>query len=281
MTNVFTPSEVQLTNLLNITNLPPKLFDATRLTYGPASSVAGDGFDTQVTATAIPGMGYYGEQVVSYTRINLNVLEAQVNLYSLSGFTLASIVSMLNAQFDTFLDVVDLVPATIPELSAGQSEVVHLAADPASIGWQGSVDITITYGKPQMNAVIGQKSLNTLKWADYPYRSGLEMPWNTDFTSMRDSLKPTLYGTGQYAYYGFADYETLSDICTKLGFPWFPPPNWQEQVGDYATTSPQAAGSNTAFDRVVIYGPIQSGFFNYWNGFNGYFYFHYNNFDKA
>lgn len=279
MANVFTPSEQKLTDLLNVTNLPPKLFDVTRLTYGTPEAVTGQAdYDTQVLASAIPGMGYYGDQLINYTRIDLSVLETQVNLFSLNGFTMDSIVSMLNAQFATFLTTGDLVPATIPPLSAGQFETVRLFADPSSIGWQGQVDITITYGKPQLNAVVGQKTVNALKWRDYPYRSGLEMPWNTDFTPMRDSIKPTLYGK---AYYGFADYETLSDICTKLGFPWFPPPNVNEQVGDYATTSPQAAGSNTAFDRVVIYGPIWSGFFNVMNGFDGYFYFHYNNFDKA
>lgn len=277
MVQAFTPSEVQLTNLLNITNLPPKLFDDTRLMYGVASAVEGDGFDTQVLATAIPGMGYYGDQIISYTRINLAVLAAQVNLFSLSGFTLDSIVAMLNAQFDTFLDVSDIIPLNIPVLNPGDFETITLVATPGSIGWQGQVDITITYGKPQLNAVIGSKTLRVLKWNDYPYRNGLEMFQNTDFTSFRDSLARTL--AANKSFWGFANYAALADVCTKLGFPWFPAPNVSQQVQDFATS--QVSGSNTAFDRVVQYGPIQQGQFNTYNGFDGYIYFHYNTFDKA
>lgn len=278
MANVFTPSEQKLTDLLNITNLPPKLFDATRLTYGVPEAVSGaSDHDTQVLATAIPGMGYYGEQMIYYTRINLNVLESQVNLYSTDPFTLDTIVSMLNAQFDTFLTTDDLLAQNIPTLTPGNFEVITLQAAPSSIGWQGQVDITITYGKPQLPAVIGSRSLRVLKWNDYPYRNGLEFMWNIDFTSFRDALKPKLYSPGTwFQYWGFTDYEAVADVCHRIGVPWFPAPQWNQQVTDYATS--QIQGANTAFDRVVVMGFVQGGLFN---KYDGYLYFHYNNFDKA
>lgn len=278
MANVFTPSEQRLTDLLNITNLPPKLFDNTRLTYGTPEAVTGQsGYDTQVLATAIPGMGYYGDQMVYYTRIQLSVLAGQVNLYDTDPFTLDKIVSMLNGQYDTFLTTADLQAMTIPPLSAGQFETITLVADPTSIGWQGQVDIVITYGKPQLPAVIGSRSLNVLKWPDYPYRNGLEFMWNIDFTSYRDALKPKQYAPGTwYTFWGFTDYEAIADICHRLGVPWFPAPQWNQQIADYATSAVQ--GANTAFDRVVVMGPIQGGLFS---KYDGYMYFHYNNFDKA
>jgi len=278
MANVFTPSEQRLTDLLNITNLPPKLFDNTRLTYGTPEAVTGQsGYDTQVLATAIPGMGYYGEQMVYYSRIQLSVLSGQVNLFDTDPFTLDKIVSMLNGQFDTFLSTSDLQPMTIPPLSAGQFETITLVAASTSIGWQGQVDIVITYGKPQLPAVIGSRSLRVLKWPDYPYRNGIEFMWNIDFTSFRDALKLKQYAPGTwFTYWGFTDYEAIADVCHRLGVPWFPAPQWNQQVADYATSA--IAGANTAFDRVVVMGPIQGGLFN---KYDGYMYFHYNNFDKA
>lgn len=280
MANVFTASEQQLTNLLNQANLPPKLFDNTRLTYGAAEAVTGEsGYDTQVLATAIPGMGYYGTQLIYYTRINLAVLESQVNLYSLTGFTLDTIVSMLNAQFDTFLDVSDIVPMDIPTLSAGQAETITLVAQDGSIGWQGQVDITITYGKPQLNAVVGRKSLSALKWGTYPYADGVRMLWNVDFSSYRDALLPKQYGTAPYTYQGFSDYQTISDICTKLGIPWFNNAQWWvQQVTDHATS--ELSDANPAFDRVVVMATVLGGYFSNYQ-WSRKIYFHYNTFDKA
>lgn len=277
MANVFTPSEQKLTDLLNITNLPPKLFDATRLTYGvPEAVTDSPDYDTQVLATAIPGMGYYGEQMIYYRRINLNVLESQVNLYSTDPFTLDTIVSMLNAQFDTFLTTDDLLAQNIPPLSPGNFEVVTLQAAPSSIGWQGQVDITITYGKPNLQAVIGARVLNVLKWRDYPYRNGLEFLWNTDFTSFRDALAPTQIKVGSLTYTGMADYASVADVCHRIGVPAFPAPGFYSNVTDHATS--ELPNANQAFDRVVVYGPIPNGLFA---TYDGYLFFHYNNFDKA
>lgn len=279
MTNVFTLSEQKLTDLLNISNLPPKLFDHTRLTYGAPQAVAGSGYDTQVVATGIPGKGYYGDQTISYSRIDLSVLASKVSLFDVNPFTVDSIVSMINAQYATFLETSDLVPPSIPTLTqGGASGTVTLTADTSSIGWKGTVDITITYGKPPLTSVIGSKMLSTLKWADYPYRNGLEMLWKIDFTSFRDALAVKYYQANPIylSFNGFTDYEKISDICIKLGIPWFPGPGWNQQVSDHATS--EVPGSNTAFDRVVVMAPVQAGFFR---TYDGALYFHYNNFDKA
>jgi hypothetical protein len=255
----------------------------TRISFGTPVAVDAPDHDTEMEVDGIPGRGYYGSAIVMYSRVSLTTLADIVNISSLQPFTLQTIVSMLNAQFDTFLDVTDLETPTIPVLAEGDSEVITLVAAADSPGWKDQVDITITYGKPALNSIIGGDRLNTLAdplqgFDNLPgYINAVNQLYYIDFTSMRDSLKvvtitpfwPIMSGQG------FADYATLSDVCIKLGIPWFPNAGWQNQVADYATS--QVPGSNQDFDRVVVmsYVPPGSVFFP------GPLYFHYNQFDKA
>jgi hypothetical protein len=275
----FTPAENQLVILMNETFFPPKDFDNTRISFGTPVAVTASDHDTEMEVDGIPGRGYYGSAIVLYTRVSLTQLADQVNLYQQGQFTLATICSMLNAQFNTFLDPTDLVPMTIPSLEAGQYETITLTAAADSVGWKDSVDIVITYGKPALSAVIGSTSLkvniNPLLNGWWSNLSGTNVLYNIDFTSYRDSLAVTQQPWYQnVTYASFADYATIADICHALGLPGIPNAGPYNQLGDYATS--QMPGSNPAFDRVVVMGYVPWGEF-----YPGPLMFHYNQFDKV
>lgn len=276
-----TLSGEQLIILLNETFTPDPLFTDVNLVFGtPQAAPDGSvGFDTTVDVTGIPGRGYWGDAVIQYTRVPLSNLAGLVSLASLDNFTLASIATMMNATLGTFLQEDDFVPQTIttPPL-LGSSTITLVAAD-TSLGWKGSVDITITHDKPHLNNVIAANRLNTMYDAyssavvnHQPYyKNGRDFLWNYDFTSMRDALKPKYIPiTQNYGYYGLSDYATLAAACTKVGIPYFPNASYGwTGVGDYATS--QIADSNKNFDRVVILGTIWGGIF-----YGSSMYFHYN-----
>jgi len=278
MSAVLTPSGEQLVILLNETFTPPTVFNDVNLVFGtPQAAPDGAvGYDTTVDVTGVPGRGYWGDVVLQYTRVPLSNI-AGSNIASLNDFTLDSVAQLLNAQYGTFLDASDFVPQDITTPPLLGSATITLVAADTSLGWKGSVDITITHDKPHLNTVIATNRLATLSDAltnrnpYYPLQfSGRDYLWKYDFTSYRDALKPAHYGgTSLFQYTGFTDFTSLSAVCRKIGIPYFPGPQWNSQVGDYATS--QIADSNKNFDRVAILYNVQAGIFWQSN-----MYFHYN-----
>lgn len=277
--SVLTPSGEQLVILLNETFTPPTIFSDANISFG-TPTVAPDGstgFDTIVIGTGIPGLGYYGTAEIHYTRCPLSNLGSSITLNSETAFTLDMLCSMLNSQFATFLDPTDLVPITIPPLTIGNSEQVTLTAADSSLGWEGSVTITLTYAKPYLKSVIGNVELATMTDAltgSSGFLNGKQFLASIDFTSYRDAIKPTLFNSGLwYANWGFADYTSLSDVCSAIGIPSFPQPDYRSSVTDYATSA--VPDSNQSFDRVVVYNQVLGGKF-----YPGPIYFHYNLLDN-
>jgi hypothetical protein len=227
-----------------------------------------------VTATGIPGRGYYGPADIHYTRCPLSNLEGLVTLYSTAAFTLDIICSQLNAQFNTFLDPSDFQTPTLPTLSPGQSGTATLVAAANSLGWKGQFDLTLSYGKPYLSTAIGSNHLATMTDAlsNNPYGrlDGVQALWNFDFTSYRDALKPVLYGAPNWwQYWGFTDWGAVQNICQKIGIALFNAPQWNSQVNDYPTS--QVANANKNFDRVVVLSPVLVGRY-----YGSSMYFHYN-----
>lgn len=273
-----TPSGEKLVVLLNETFSPPTLFSDQRLTFGvPTDAPAGaTDYDTVVMGSAIPGMGYYGEAEIHYTRVPLTNL-GSVTLASLSGFTPQTLIAALNAQCQAFLDVSDFQSFTVPDIPVGGSTPLTLSADPSSLGWKGSITLTLSHDKPQLSSVLGNKTLNAMTSPNAGYRvNGKATLFYVDFTSYRDAIKPTLMSMWPLPApggWGFANYVAVADICAQLGLPGFPAPAWNAQVSDYATSA--VPDSNQNFDRVVVYGPIQGGAL-----YPGPLYFHYNLLDN-
>jgi hypothetical protein len=280
MSTLLTPSGEELIILLNATFIPPTIFADTNITFGtptPAPEGATD-YDTVVFGTGIPGRGYYGSAEIHYTRCPLSNLAGLVALYSTAPFTLAIIVDQLNSQFDTFLDVSDFVPPTIPTLTAGQMATVTLTAASSSLGWEGSVDIVINYGKPFLPSVIGSNKLFVLTDglnAANGQVSGPVIMADLDFTSFRDALAIVTQNPGtSFAFAGFADPNAIYNVCLAIGLPPIPLPQYGwTGVADYATSA--VAGSNTNFDRVVVMtSNVRSRYYP------GPLYFHYNLLDN-
>lgn len=275
--STLTPSGDKLVILLNETFTPPTIFDDTRISFGVPTDAPGDAtdYDTVVIGSAIPGMGYYGDAEIHYTRVPLLNL-GTVTLASLAVFTPATLIAALNAQCEAFLDVADFVAFTIPTIPNGGSAPLTLTADPSSLGWKGAVTITILHDKPQLSSVVGSKTLNAMV-SPVPtsgWKNGKALLFNVDFTSYRDAIKPTLFLINpQLGYMGFADYESLADVCARIGIPGFPAPYYTSQVTDYATS--QVPDSNQNFDRVVVMGYVPSGWL-----YPGPLYFHYNLLDN-
>jgi hypothetical protein len=254
----FTPSGDRLTQLLNETFLPPKLFSDQRISFGVPTVAVADDYDTVVFADAIPGMGYYGSAEIHYTRVPLANIGDAVTLQSEDQFTLDSIAAQLNGMLDTFLASADFVPVAIPTLEQGQTAPLTLTAADSSLGWKGSVDITLSFDKPQISSVINPKALSTLKSniPDSGIINGKALMFNVDFTSYRDALIPVQRPYGATYYYGFADYAALAGVCRLIGIPGFPDADVYHPATDHATSS--IADSNQSFDRVVTL-PIASG----------------------
>lgn len=275
--STLTPSGDQLVILLNETFSPPQIFNDQRITFGVPTDAPEDAtdYDSVVIGSAIPGMGYYGDAEIHYTRVPLTNL-GDVTLASLTAFTPATLITALNAQCEAFLDVVDLETFTIPTIPEGGSAPLTLTADPSSLGWKGSVTVTILHDKPQLSSVVGSKTLGALPDPNPAngWVNGKALMFNVDFTSYRDAIKPTAYEVQQGWYYaGFADYDALADICARLGFPGFPAPWVNSQVADYATSA--VPDSNQNFDRVVVMGYVPGG-----SMYPGPLYFHYNLLDN-
>ena len=270
-----TPSGERVIILLNESFVPPTIFADTNISFGTSTPApeGSNGWDTEVIATGIPGLGYYGTAQINYTRVQLSTLEGLLTVYSQEPFTLQNVCDAANAQFGAFLDPSDFQTPSFPTLSTGQTGSVTLQAASSSLGWQGQFDVTLAYGKQQLAAAIGNNRLNVLTDAltgSNGQLNGATFMANIDFTSYRDALKPVLYYPGMwYQYWGFTDLAAVQNICQQIGIPAFPGPQWNSQVADYATS--QVSGANKNFDRVVVFGPVQGG--RFWPSS---MYFHYN-----
>lgn len=263
-------SSEKLIILMNETYFPPTEFDDTRITFGTPTAVDEDGWNTELPVDGIPGKGYFGEATVKYTRVPLSrmlpVSGTGITLNSQDPFTLDIVCNQLNALSGAFVDPADLEDVTFPTLTPGESSPVTLTAADDSIGWIGTVDITVLNALPNLSNVVGTTALPVLTWAGTPpgMITGRAFLWTQDFTSLRDALLPDP-DTQSYT-----DWDSLqSSLLNRLGMASFPP----GKIIDYATSD--VADSNQDFDRVVVQASVMST-----NQLIGPIYYHYNTFDQ-
>lgn len=250
----------KLRRLLNDTNLPPKEFTEVNLRMDPPVTDVGDGYNTRLGLEGIPGRGYYGTDEVFYRRIDLATINRQTPIRSAVPLTPQVVIDLFNAVTGLFLTPDDVEPFIAPELSEGGSAVVTIVALPTSLGFTGSADIPLEYGRSWLDSVVGVRTLPVLKHPidRLDYRLSARMlTWSKDFTSLRDSLLPDK--TGKYS-----NWAVLNAACLEMGIP-----SWgQSTVVDYATS--EISDSNPSFDRVVIQRNVYSA------SMLGDLYFHYN-----
>lgn len=104
---------------------------------------AGPQWNTRVTLQAVAGQGYAGEVSVFYNRADMAEILDDSGLISATAFTPEMIVQKINDNWATWLTVDDLVTFTIPDLSDGEIHDVILTARADSLGWYGSVRISL------------------------------------------------------------------------------------------------------------------------------------------
>lgn len=226
---------------INNLNQPPKDLTSVNVTFAPpAIDVAGD-HNTRLTVTGNPGRGYYGSVDVFYNRAVLSESAPDAHLRSIQPFTKPLIISLLNNLYGLALSLEDLMDFTPPVLNLNEQATLTLTADPASLGWTGSMDVTFLYGRTHLSEIITVSILNTLT---HPVdtrvgKQSLRMDtWGRDFTCLRDAIKPVA-GT-------YTDFTTVQKACTYLGIALWEPGT----IADHATS--EIPDSNPLFDRVVI-----------------------------
>lgn len=249
----------KLRQLLNADQLPPKEFTERNLTiHVPSSDDGGTEWNTKVELQGIPGKGYYGTDEVFYKRIPLDQIDHNTPLRTDKVLTPELIVDLTNKTLGLWLTVDDIEAFTPPVIGDGETGSVTLTAVPGSIGFIGSIEMTIEYGRAWLDIAISTKNLTVLTHpikVDYR-KSARMLTWSKDFTSLRDSIAVV---KGRYA-----DFAKLAAACSTMQIP-----AWSEGfIADYATSA--IPDANPLFDRVVIQRNAQSAMMV------GDLYFHYN-----
>lgn len=259
-------STEEIIALVNDTNSPPKLLTPLLVRFNEPVEETGEGWDTRVMMRANPGKGYRGNVEIFYTRVPLADLGAAPTMRSETGFTKDSLINALNGMLNAFITPDDLEPFEIPELAVGETKVVSIIAKENSLGWRGSADVVIQYGRPYLPAVVHNRKLGAMVHPNVdvnkvPYGKWLSDKF--DFTSFRDALAPVKEG-----YPSLTDPNAVLTVCRKLGFPAF----WPYYVSHGKTS--QVPDSNQNFTHVAVV-HITGG------NMVTPMYFHYNAFDEV
>lgn len=241
--------EAKLLELLNQTFTPQKALTEKNVKFNTLVDDAGEGYNTGITIVGNPGKGYYGSVSLKYRRVDLSIIGSNVELRKEGKFTVQDICDALNSSQNTFIGPNDLTEGVIPDLAPGDSVQYTLVANPASMGWTGSQEITLRYGKPYLSVILGRKVLPELlpPAGRYDYPAAWALCYYQDFTSFRDSLKIDPE-TKVYK-----DASAIQAITFKLGIP-----NWAVSSPVDLPTS-AVPTSNQAFDRVVVQSYVGSG----------------------
>lgn len=141
-------------------------FTPNSVSFGLPQAVAGAGFNTQVTMSAVPGEGYTGSIVLSYSRIDLSEIlnPATVGLYIQGPFNMDLLAETINDEVGTFLQASDLEAVVLPaNMQPYQSYTISVTASPDSLGWKGTGSF--------------QLALNmTLLEPDFDYEINVDLP---------------------------------------------------------------------------------------------------------
>ena len=157
----------KLIDLLNKDNPYAVRFDSTNIVFSDPIPDDGDSWNTKLTISAVPGSGFIGSVDVTYHRIPLSDIGEGNWLFSDEEFTIDTIVSILNTAKETFLLATDMNTIAIPDMRVGDIETVVLSAHSKSLGWIGSVGVTITLGFPGIAEKLNLLVNNTLPGDGY------------------------------------------------------------------------------------------------------------------
>lgn len=249
-----------LLGLMNDLNQPKRLFSDVNVELGDAVPELTENGDTKLLVTAVPGRGYNGSVEVFYRRIPLADAIGDKSVRSLNELTPQVVIDLVNSAAGSFVSLDDLVPFATPTPEEGTATTIVLTAKPESLGFTGTIEITVEYGRSWLDTVVGVRVLGIMQHpiALIGKQSARMLSWGKDFTCLRDALKPDK--TGQ-----ITDWDRLQTACAAMGIP-----SWYKGYTIYDRAVADVPDANPRFDRVFI----QS--YTYSNFMEGQLYFHYN-----
>lgn len=257
-----TISADKIRTLINEENLPPKLFTEGNLKLETPVPSVGDGYNTKLPVSAVPGRGYWGEEEVFYKRINMAEVTRETPYRSTVTLTPEIVLQLINNTTGLFITPEDIEPFTPPVLLEGQSGDVVLVALSNSLGFTGTLTAKFEYGRAWLDVAVVQRNLTVLT---HPIpvtdlKSARMLTWSKDFTPYRDSIAVV---KGDYA-----DWDAVQEIIGLMKIPvWAKGP-----ITDLPTSA--VPDSNPAFDRVVVQKKVVS------DDMVGDVYLHYNNLEE-
>jgi hypothetical protein len=137
----------KLLALINADNPYPRPLTFDTVSFSAPLAVAGDGYNTKVTVSSVPGKMFIGNVDVFYHRIELTEL-GYTGLLSEAQFTPESILASLNAQCGTDLTLADVEGFTVPTLEVGEPQTVVLTSKSDSFAWAGEKEVELLFGLP-------------------------------------------------------------------------------------------------------------------------------------
>lgn len=136
-------SLTKLLELLNALNPQEEPFSEENIRVISVASDSSTGKNTKAVVEAIAGERYSGQRDIFYDRIDLAAVQDDSGLISATAFTPELICSKIAENWNTWFDVSDLEAFVLPDTSDGEIHDVVLTAKPTSLGWFGSVRISL------------------------------------------------------------------------------------------------------------------------------------------
>ena len=138
-----------LLGLINQANPSSPVLSLNDVTFGFPQSDIGANYNTKITVSSVPGSGYFGTVDVFYHRIDLTELGQYLKVLSEEPFTSDLIIQSIGRNRVADLDVRDFEALTIPDLQIGDYGTITLTAEPKSLGWVGTTEVSLVLGLPE------------------------------------------------------------------------------------------------------------------------------------
>lgn len=235
--------------------------------------------NTQLVITADPTTSpYSGPVTVDYSRLDLAELTTLLPLpIACNGIaTIADFLALLNAQYGLNFDpTADLVPGAITTIVGDGSGTVTLTAQANSLGWIGTVTLSVIAGRYPLDTLVTTTTLPGLLFpaVDETKPYGPAYSYWRDFSAANTDLAAMTTST--------TDFTTLAaDLATITANPWSATASGRYSLlgGSITYNGPVAGytgpngetGNATDFDSLLIF-TLGSGSL----GFSGALYIHY------
>lgn len=139
----------QLLSLINAINPHSVPFSLGNISFSDPIPDATTVKNTKITVGSVNGGGYSGNITLFYDRLNFQLLDTTVWLFSDIQFTNDNVISLLNTDRNCiFLSSADIVTLNIPNMVTGDIAIMSLVAQQNSVNWVGNTNLSLFMGFP-------------------------------------------------------------------------------------------------------------------------------------